>query len=121
LRRRLIIALVALVVAPLVWWFSAYPRGIVAAYFDLCRGHYEIQVYGLPPPYEQEYISLLRERYGVDLCALAGCEIWPDVEWYAAGYNSVSVPAIDSHFGKDVFSECAREAGTEWHRKHPEQ
>jgi transcriptional regulator with XRE-family HTH domain len=42
-RRRLIVATVSLPLLALVWWFGAYPRGMIAAWIDCSCGHYEVR------------------------------------------------------------------------------
>jgi hypothetical protein len=118
-RRRRIVAAVALLVLAIGWWFSAYPRGMIAAWADGARGHNEVKVFGLPPPWVREYARLVRERYGVEVNAVAGCVVSPDLVWYVDGYNSVSEPRIRARHGKDIFAECADEARAAWELAHP--
>ncbi|QEL15179.1 hypothetical protein [Limnoglobus roseus] len=110
-QKRFFLSLVGLVLLTFVgWFFSAYPRGLFAAYADRVAGHDEIKVFGYPPPEIGEYSRLLRERYGVKMNVVAGCVVTQDLEWYVDGYNSVSEPRIREKFGKDIFEECWNEA-----------
>jgi len=119
-RRRLIVAAVALLVVA-GWWFSAYPRGMIAAWADGARDHHEVKVFGLPPPWAGEYARLARERYGVEVNAVAGCVVTQDLVWYVDGYNSVAEPRIRARHGKDIFAECAEEARAAWELAHPRE
>jgi hypothetical protein len=42
------------------WYYSAYPRGVLAAHIDHARGRHEVQLIGYPCPWDEEYCSLLR-------------------------------------------------------------
>lgn len=111
--RRLIVAAVTLALG---WWVSAYPRGMIAAWIDHARGHYEVQTFGLPAPWAREYRRLVKERYGVEVKAVAGCEVAENLVSYVQGYNSVSQQRILARHGKDIFAECLTEA-----REHPRE
>ncbi|MBN9516933.1 hypothetical protein J0H58_00210 [bacterium] len=113
--------LVAAVLAVSAWWFSAYPRGVTAAWVDAARGHDEIQAYGYPEPKRFESARLLRERYGVHTNTVAGCVVTYELRWYVSGYNSVSIPNINARHGKDVFEECYEEAFVAWRRDQPRE
>lgn len=117
-RRRVIVAVVALVILAAGWWFSAYPRGMIAAWADDARGHYEVKVFGLPPPWVGEFARLVRERYGVEVNPVAGCIVTQDLVWYVDGYNSISLPRIRARFAKDIFAECVADARAAWEQKH---
>ena len=120
-RRRLLVAGGLLILAIVGWWPTAYPRGMLVAWFDQVRGHYEIQVYGGPPaPWEGEWRRLTLERYGIEVNPVAGCVVTSDLVWYVDGYNAVSRTRIEARFGKDIFTECADEAKKAWDREHPE-
>jgi len=118
-RRRVLVGLVAVIFAVVGWWLLAYPRGMLGASFDNARGHYEIQVFGKPPPWESELARLLQTRYGVEIKSVAACIVTDQLVNYIEGYNAVSRSRIETRLGKDVFAECAREARTTWEREHP--
>lgn len=120
-RHRVLIAFAVLLLAVIVWWLTAYPRGMVVAWFDHARGHYEIKVYGFPAPWSCEYARLLKLRYGIEVNAVAGCVVTEQLVHYVAGYNAVSQPRIETRFGKDVFAECADDARKAWEREHPNE
>ncbi len=50
---------------PVAWYFTAYPRGMLMAYIDHARGHYEEKRYGLPFFFEGDDRDQLRQKYGV--------------------------------------------------------
>src|SRR5687767_9732529 len=98
---------------------------MLAAWFDGARGHYEIQIYGaLPPPWGAEYWRILETRYGVTVNRVAGCVVTEQLANYVEGYNAVSRQRIETHFGKDVFAECAESAENvrkAWKRERPKE
>lgn len=94
---------------------------MLVAWWDHACGHYEVQVYGLPPPWDGEYSQLLQERYGVEVNPVAGCVVTPELVSYVEGYNAVSRPRIEARFGKDIFAECAMEVQAAWEREHPQE
>ena len=114
-RGRLILFGIGLFLLVVVWWFSAYPRGMIEAYTDHSGGQYKVKVYGGPPaPWVGDYYRLLRERHGVELDSVGTCTVTADLMRYADGYNSVSKPRIQARFGKDIFHECGMEAWFGW-------
>jgi hypothetical protein len=91
-----------------LWCATAYPRGLVMAFIDHQRGHYEvvnfdIGKYGTPA-------ELLKEKYDVEVKQreLEQAHFWE--EWYVEGYNDASENLLISKHGTDIFDECTREA-----------
>ncbi len=109
----------AVVLAIAGWCSSAYQRGMTVAWLDQARGHRELKIYGLPPGWDGEYARLLQSRYGVVLNPVAGCVVPDRLAAYVDGYNAVSRPRIEAHFGRDVFAECAEDARMASERGHP--
>jgi hypothetical protein len=68
-----IAALAALILCSALWSATASVRGEMVARYDISRGHYEVQGYGLPVPWRPEYARLLQERYGVKFRTVALC------------------------------------------------
>ncbi len=120
-RRRLLIAAVVFLLLAIGWRFSAYPRGMLVAWADHARGHYEVQTYGYPMPWAWEYRRLIQDRYGVEVHSVAGCVVTEDLVQYVRGYNDVSRSRIQARFGKDIFAECAEEARASWEQSHPRE
>src|SRR5262245_31023182 len=103
-----------------VWPLTAYPRGMLRAYIDHARGHFEQKTFGYPAPWRWEYARLLEEKYGVKLNAVAGCEVDYSLFEYVEGYNAVSTSLLIDHFGHDIFEECYTLARERWETDHPE-
>lgn len=103
-----------LLVSLIVWDHCGYyplpeMSGRIDAKIDLAHGRYRELGYGLPPPRMPEYISLLRQRYGVEYDAVAGCTVSKDLVDYVDAYDEVSTAAISRRFGHDIFKEVADE------------
>src|SRR6516164_3784256 len=71
-KSRIIVAAAMLALVP-AWLFSAPVRGYLSAKIDIYRGQYTILGYGLPPASQPEFVHLLRQRYGIEYRAVAGC------------------------------------------------
>jgi len=65
--------LVGLLIFTWLWGLSASIRGNLAARIDIHRGRYQVLGYGLPSPSRPEYARCLRDRYGIEFRAVAGC------------------------------------------------
>lgn len=96
------------------WWFSASLRGQLAARFDVARGRYLLQTYGLPVPWINEEGRILRQRYGIQMEAVAGCVVSPPLVNYVDAYDDYVVAAANRRFGRDVFKESREEAERNW-------
>jgi hypothetical protein len=117
---------VAAVTAPVVLlmaWDSSGWRPLSSAlgkhnaHRDVASGRYKILTYGIANPEGSPYANLLRERYGVELHAMAGCIVSKSLVDYVAAYNEVSTTAVRGKFGRDVFRETHDEV--EKSRKQP--
>lgn len=113
------VAVVCVVSLVVVWHFSAYYRGALAATLDGIRGHDEIQTDGYPAPERWEYGRLLEERFGVELNEVAGCVVSERLCAYVAGYNDVVTRRVNGRHCRDVFAECRTEAEEQYRLKHP--
>jgi hypothetical protein len=97
---------------------------MLMSYIDHLRGLDGVCIGGPPPPWSREEADLLRERYGVEVVG-----VFPDyvtlftlpVISYLHGYNSVSRDRLREKYGKDVVSECERDAKEQWRAEHPEE
>lgn len=108
---RLLVFFAALVIVGYsIWWLAAYQRGMLAARWDHARGHFEIQVYGYPPEWRDDYARLLHERFGVEVNTVAACVVTDELGRYVDGYNAVSQSGSVARFGKDIFAECEVDA-----------
>ena len=108
-----IIVLAFLFAGFLAWNFSARTRGKIMAHLDVARGHYAILTYGLQAESRPE-AALLRERYGIEDRAVAGCTVTKPLLEYVDGYNIVSMAAASRKFGHDVFREAMMDASKNW-------
>lgn len=99
-----------------LWSVTASTRGRLAAHFDLSRGQFIFQSYGLNLS-GREYSNLLKERYGISTHVLALCIVSETVISYADSYNEISTAAANRKFGHDVFKECRDEARKTWEQQ----
>lgn len=97
----------------------AYLAGRSEARRDLQRGHLVTESAGLPLEWTEEYIQLLRQRYGIEDRTLAGCVIDDKITGHIRGYNEVSQVEITRRFGSDVFDRTAKEAQAIYKRNYP--
>jgi len=91
------------------WWPIASALGRHNARVDVARGHYLVLTYGIADPTGSPHANLLRQRYGVEFHAVAGCIVSKSLVDYAAAYNEVSTAAVKGKFGRDVFREAYNE------------
>jgi len=98
----------------LPWDAAEEINGRITAHYDIQHGRYRVLGYGLPMPSRAEYVRLLRERYGVEYQAVAGCIVSTSLMSYVARYNSVSIPAANQKFGHDIFEATYQEAKANW-------
>ena len=115
-RRRMIPGLLLLGIAAFATWLMlpAHQQGVIAAWVDRVRGHDEVKTFGLPSPYADDYARLLQVRYGVEVRPVAGCGVTQDLIEYVRAYNSAVKSRVETRFGKDVFSECRKDAQDAW-------
>lgn len=110
----------ALIFFVLAVWFSSWGAvyGRLSAKYDISRGHFEIQKYGLMRGPLPIYSKILKDRYNVRCPSISGCMVTPAEVQFKNAYNSVSQPAIIEHFGKDIFTESMRAAEEEFRAKY---
>lgn len=117
-KHRMLTAVIAvvggLILWSAIWSVTASARGELVARYDISRGHYEVQGYGLPVPWRPDYARLLHERYGVTFRTVALCIASTTLVAYVDSYNKVSTEAVNRKFGHDVFKECSEEARKKW-------
>jgi hypothetical protein len=96
---------------PLRAWkyFSAYRTGRAHAERDVAAGILAIEESGLGAGTGHS-VRLLRERYGIEIRAIAGCIVDENILGHEAGYNAVSEAEIDRRVGRDRVA-AAREEG----------
>lgn len=108
-----------LVTLVFAWFFLGYPRGMLAAWIDQARGRSEIQLVGLPNPWDRDVMRLCEERHNIKLRRVAGCIVSDNMVKYVNGYNLVSTNVIQTRFGRDVVAECYAEAERQWKLANP--
>ena len=113
-----IAAVGGLILGSVIWSVTASARGELVARYDISRGHYEVQGYGLPVPWRPQYVRLLQERYGIKFRTVALCIVSTALVAYVDSYNRVSTAAVNRKFGHDVFKECSDEARQKWDVAH---
>lgn len=65
-----------------------------------------------------EYGQILKDRYGVEYEAVAGCIVSESLIAYVEAYDDVSGAAVKRKFGQDVFKKSWDEATRIWQEKH---
>lgn len=92
-----------------------YERGRSEASQDLRRGEYVIKSWGLArasigtvPSVDDVYESMLWERYKIRHETIGGCLIDDDIVRYAAGYNEVSIAAIEAKYGRKYLEQSEK-------------
>lgn len=88
-------------------YFSAYRVGRAEAQKDVAAGILAIEEYGFGAG---TAAKILRERYNIEVRAVAGCVVNEKILGHAAGYNKVSEAEIDRRVGLNRVAE-AREEG----------
>jgi hypothetical protein len=120
---RAILASLGLII---IWWIAwpwpfAAARGRLAASIDQRIGNHTIVVYGLPPPWGEDYYRLLRKRYGIRTHRVADCIVSQSLVAYADEYDKVSASVINQKYGRDIFRECADKVRKDWERHAAER
>jgi hypothetical protein len=98
------------------WWPLASAYGEHNARIDVAHGRYEVLTYGLADQSRSEYATLLHQRYGVELRAVAGCIVSKSLQDYVDAYDRISIEAVNRKFRHDVFKETRDEAEKNWKR-----
>ncbi len=94
-----------------------YLAGRAAAQRDIQHGVLATESAGLPAEWSDEYVSLLRRRYGIEDRAVAGCMVDDKITGHIIGYNEVSDAEIKRRFGSDVFDRTAKDAQALYKKK----
>jgi hypothetical protein len=95
-----------------IWqYFSAYREGRAQAKKDIAAGVLALEEAGLLAG-SGPAVDILRERYHIEVRAIAQCIVDERIRGHEAGYNSVSKPEIDRRIGPGRV-EAAREEGNQ--------
>lgn len=95
-------------------YFSAYRAGRAEAKKDIAAGILAIEEFGFSAGTGGQ---ILRERYQIEVRAIAGCGVDDGILGHAAGYNSVSEPEIHRRFGRDHIAAARDEGAKLWDEK----
>ena len=90
-------------------YFTAHRAGRAEAKKDIASGILAIEESGLGAGGGPD-VDILRERYNIEVRALAQCIVNETILGHQDGYNSVAGPEIDRRIGRDKV-EAAREEG----------
>jgi hypothetical protein len=90
--------------------YGSRSEGHFAAKYDVDHGRYELQTFGLPPPWFQDDAALLQQRYAVNVRPVAGCMVSESQVSYVEAYNDVMAAAANRKYGHDIFVECRADA-----------
>jgi hypothetical protein len=98
---------------------AAYAKGVSMAEEDIRHGQLKLKTYGRQFGWADDYAKTLKRRYGIEVVAVAGCMILPDVHAEADGYNAVATARIEQRFGRGVLDRVSRETERRYWRRHP--
>lgn len=90
-------------------YYRAYRAGEAQARKDIATGILVIEESGFGAGGGPEVQRILRERYHIEVKAVAGCIVDEGIVGHEAGYNGVSEPEIDRRFGRDRVEEARAE------------
>ena len=97
---------------------NAYQDGRENARKDVGENKLVIETFGLPPPSDDYYATLLAERYHIQVRRVAGCVADDKIVGHVKGYNEVSKAEIERRFGSDILKETQAEAQRYWKENH---
>jgi len=97
----------------------SYLAGRAAAQRDIQHGVLATESAGLPAEWSDEYVKLLKSRYGVEDRTVAGCMVDDRILGHMRGYNEVADTEIKRRFGADVFDRTAKDAQALYKKKFP--
>ena len=117
-RWRVTLWLLGVALVAICWLTTASLRGRLVARHDVAAGRYEVQVFGVPTPWEPTYASLLKEKYGVEKRVVADHTISPWLAAYVEAYDEIVKAGAKEKYGRDIFSECQKEAIAQYLVEH---
>jgi hypothetical protein len=83
-------------------------------------GQARLRIGGVPS-LDDVYESMLWEKYKIRRETVGSCFLNDDTLRYVAGYNEVSIPAIEEKYGKEIFIKVRKEAETEYELKYAKE
>ena len=96
---------------------SAYDRGRLDAQADLQANRLILEDYGFSREGKQEFVEILKQRYGIELHRLDAENIDMKSFGHAFGYNEVAKAEIQRRFGADVIEKAQTEAKEQYRAK----
>jgi len=111
------VSLLIPLLSPLVW----QAEGRAEAEQDIAAGAMKWKIYGYMAGLTQEDIAftcLMRERYGVDVEAVAQCCVTTELVERVAGYNARINDELDAKFGPNAIERASADAA-KGHEQQP--
>jgi hypothetical protein len=101
----------------LIFWGCSGPEqaGIAEAERDIAAGTLRLKYHGLLPHWHDTYCDLMRQRLGVSMQAVAGCDDNADLRQQVQAYNDRMEREISTRFGPSAHQSIIAEA-----QKHSE-
>jgi hypothetical protein len=96
---------------------SAYDRGRLDAQADLQVNRLILEDYGFSREGKEEFVEILKQRYGIELRRLDAENIDMKSSGHAFGYNEVAKAEIQRRFGADVIEKAQAEAKEQYRAK----
>ena len=89
---------------------AGYIQGKKDAEEELAAGKLALETMGLAPVSRNAVMDNLRENYGIELRAVAGCIVSPTITGHARGFNEVMTVQIEKRHGAGVMEKVENEA-----------
>jgi hypothetical protein len=93
-----VVAVVGASVFGAVWNYQRC-MGTAEAERGIAAGVLRLKTYGLPPPWHATYAGLMKQRLGVELRGVAGCNVDDGLRRRVEGYNRRMEAEIARRFG----------------------
>jgi len=95
-----------------VYSIEAYWTGRADAERDTRAGRLVIERFGLLFG-EGDYVTILRQRYQIEMKTVAGCLVDDEIVGHAVGYNEIMKAEIERRFGPGLLERVREEAEAE--------
>ena len=89
---------------------SSFKAGKTQANEDIPNGILAIEQAGFLMKFDEEYVRLLKQKYGIEVRRVAFCVVHEDVEEHMRGYNKVAEAEIARRFGKGCLLKAEQQA-----------
>jgi len=91
--------------------------GQVEASADIARAIPKIYRYGLPQEHDQTWSRILKQRFGITVESVAGCEASPELTNFVDAYNARILEHIAQKFGPTAYADSREEAVREFQKQ----